>query len=99
MPQKDQDSAKFFSMLRRSNQILNFYLFLAPKAAWSTIVVDGPVVALKRSPFFKDVILIAGGWMFQIWKEKIHVSLIYIISKLSHILKIINVYFLIEYDN
>ncbi|CAF0793564.1 unnamed protein product [Rotaria sordida] len=56
MPQKDQDSTKFFT----------------PKAAWSTIVVDGPVVALKRSPFFKDVILVAGGWMFQIWREKIH---------------------------
>lgn len=47
---------------------------LAPKAAWSTVVVDGPVVALKRSPFFKDVILVAGGWMFQIWREKVHVS-------------------------
>ncbi|CAF3107715.1 unnamed protein product [Rotaria socialis] len=56
MPQKDQDSTKFST----------------PKAAWSTAVVDGPVVALKRSPFFKDIILVAGGWLFQIWKEKIH---------------------------
>ncbi|CAF2319241.1 unnamed protein product [Rotaria sp. Silwood2] len=56
MPQKDQDSTKFFT----------------PKAAWSSIVVDGPVVGLKRSPFFKDVILVAGGWMFQIWREKVH---------------------------
>lgn len=37
------------------------------------MVVDGPVVALKRSPFFKDVVLIAGGWMIQIWREKVHV--------------------------
>jgi hypothetical protein len=47
---------------------------LAPKAAWSSVVVDGPVVALKRSPFFKDIVLVAGGWMFQIWREKIHVN-------------------------
>lgn len=50
-------------------------LILAPKAVWSTTVVDGPVVALKRSPFFKDVLIIAGGWMFQIWKEKVHVCI------------------------
>lgn len=48
-------------------------IYLAPKAAWWANVVDGPVIALKRSPFFKDIILIAGGWMFQIWKEKVHV--------------------------
>lgn len=53
----------------------NNVLFSAPKAAWSTVVVDGPVVALKRSPFFKDVLLIAGGWMFQIWREKVHVTI------------------------
>ena len=55
-------------------QIESFSFRLAPKAAWSNIIVDGPVVALKRSPFFKDVLLIAGGWMFQIWREKIHVE-------------------------
>ena len=37
------------------------------------MAVDGPVVALKRSPFFKDIFLVAGGWMFQIWREKTHV--------------------------
>ncbi|CAF3614114.1 unnamed protein product [Adineta steineri] len=56
MPQKESDSTKFST----------------PKAAWSSGVVDGPVVALKRSPFFKDVLLIAGGWIFQIWREKVH---------------------------
>ncbi|CAF0933439.1 unnamed protein product [Adineta ricciae] len=56
IPQKENDSAKFTT----------------PKAAWSAIVLDGPVVALKRSPFFKDVLIIAGGWIFQIWREKVH---------------------------
>ncbi|UJR25204.1 hypothetical protein I4U23_006556 [Adineta vaga] len=56
MPQKENDSAKF----------------ITPKATWSSVVIDGPVVGLKRSPFFKDVILIAGGWTFQIWREKVH---------------------------
>lgn len=31
---------------------------------------DGPINALERSPFFKDIILTAGGWTFAIWKEK-----------------------------
>eukprot|EP00795_Rhopilema_esculentum_P004098 gene4098-20278_t len=32
---------------------------------------DGPITAIERSPFFKDVILTAGGWSFAIWKEKL----------------------------
>jgi len=30
---------------------------------------DGPINTLERSPFFKDIILTAGGWTFAIWKE------------------------------
>ncbi len=29
----------------------------------------GPVVSVERSPFFDDIILTAGDWQFQIWKE------------------------------
>jgi hypothetical protein len=37
-------------------------------------VLDGPVVAMKRSPFFKDILLIAGGTGFNIWREKTFVN-------------------------
>ncbi|ELT93513.1 hypothetical protein CAPTEDRAFT_210544 [Capitella teleta] len=53
MPQKDQDSGKIQT----------------PKPEWYHGIHDGPVSALQRSPFFKDVILCVGGWTFSIWKE------------------------------
>jgi hypothetical protein len=37
--------------------------------------LDGPAVAIKRSPFFKDILLIAGGTGFNIWREKTFVYL------------------------
>lgn len=60
---------------------MNIVSIVAPKAAWSAIVVDGPIVGLKRSPFFKDVLLVAGGWMFQIWREKIHVNILLLVLR------------------
>ena len=36
---------------------------------------DGQVLALERSPFFKDIILTVGGWTFAIWKEGVTVSI------------------------
>lgn len=56
---------------------------LASKAEWYTSVLDGPIVAMKRSPFFKDIILIAGGTGFNIWREKVFVrySLVYLCSE------------------
>ena len=41
----------------------------APKPVFYHTIHDGPIVALIRSPFFKDVVLCLGGWMFSIWKE------------------------------
>ena len=35
---------------------------------------DGPITALQRSPFFKDIILCVGGWTFSVWKEGVNVS-------------------------
>jgi hypothetical protein len=40
------------------------------KAEWYSAILDGPVVAIKRSPFFSDIVLIAGGNGFNIWREK-----------------------------
>jgi len=34
-------------------------------------VSDGPIVAVKRSPFFSDIVLVAGGTVFNIWREKV----------------------------
>eukprot|EP01135_Chromosphaera_perkinsii_P005184 Nk52_evm2s322 gene=Nk52_evmTU2s322 len=31
----------------------------------------GPVTAIQRSPFFKDIVLSVGGWTFSIWKESV----------------------------
>ncbi|XP_067892433.1 dynein axonemal intermediate chain 3 isoform X2 [Heterodontus francisci] len=30
---------------------------------------DGPVNTVRRSPFFRDIVLTVGGWTFAIWKE------------------------------
>lgn len=54
LPQKDADSSKLSTS----------------KAEWYSAVLDGPIVAMKRSPFFKDILLIAGGTGFNIWREK-----------------------------
>ena len=35
----------------------------------------GSVVCLDRSPFFRDVVLTAGGWTWAIWREGEKVSL------------------------
>ena len=45
-------------------------MFSASKAEWYTFVLDGPVVSMKRSPFFKDILIVAGGGGFTIWREK-----------------------------
>ena len=56
---------------------LLLFLFLpAPRPELVLDAHDGPITAIERSPFFKDVILTAGGWSFAIWKEKLTVSLI-----------------------
>lgn len=51
-----------------------FFFLQASKAEWYQSILDGPITAMKRSPFFKDIILIAGGSGFQIWKEKVFVN-------------------------
>ncbi|XP_074640912.1 dynein axonemal intermediate chain 3-like [Tubulanus polymorphus] len=56
MPQKDQDTGKIGTM----------------KPIFYNSFHDGPVVAMQRSPFFSDVILLVGGWTFSIWKEKVN---------------------------
>ncbi|MGH0139048.1 UNVERIFIED_CONTAM: hypothetical protein FKN15_070975 [Acipenser sinensis] len=33
------------------------------------VIHDGLVTTVKRSPFFKDIVLTVGGWTFAIWKE------------------------------
>ncbi|CAF0718048.1 unnamed protein product [Brachionus calyciflorus] len=55
LPQKDADTSKLTTS----------------KAEWYQSILDGPIVAMKRSPFFKDIILIAGGTGFNIWREKV----------------------------
>lgn len=56
IPQKEADSSKL----------------ITSKAEFYTGVSDGPIVATKRSPFFRDVLLIAGGTVFSIWREKVN---------------------------
>ncbi|XP_030851872.1 WD repeat-containing protein 63 isoform X1 [Strongylocentrotus purpuratus] len=41
----------------------------APKPLFATQVHDKGIEALQRSPFFKDVLLLVGGWTFSLWKE------------------------------
>lgn len=41
----------------------------APKPQFATQVHDKGIEALQRSPFFKDVLLLVGGWTFSLWKE------------------------------
>nr|KAG5698305.1 hypothetical protein BaRGS_017007 [Batillaria attramentaria] len=53
MPQKDQDSGKLQT----------------PKPAYYHPLHDGPVIALQRSPFLKEVVLSIGGWTWALWKE------------------------------
>lgn len=54
--------------------IYNQVLFSAPKPSFYHGSHDGPVVALERSPFMKEVLLSVGGWNFTIWKEGVSVS-------------------------
>lgn len=56
MPQKDQDSGKIQT----------------PKPEFYQGCHDGRIVCLQRSPFFKDVLLVVGGWTFSIWKEGVN---------------------------
>ena len=35
---------------------------------------DRSINTLQRSPFYKDIILVVGGWNFTIWKEGNDVS-------------------------
>ncbi|KAI3382454.1 hypothetical protein SNEBB_006694 [Seison nebaliae] len=56
MPQKDPDSGKIQTQ--------------KPEFVVSTL--DGPVSAMKRSPYFPEILLVVGGWLFNIWKEKVH---------------------------
>ncbi|KAJ8376399.1 hypothetical protein SKAU_G00069790 [Synaphobranchus kaupii] len=51
--EKDNDSGRLFSA----------------KPSRCFIEHDGPVNTVRRSPFFKDIILTVGGWTFAIWKE------------------------------
>lgn len=79
LPQKEADSSKLTSKLLKDIIILLIKfliisLLLASKAEWYSAVLDGPVVAMKRSPFFKDILLIAGGTGFNIWREKTFVN-------------------------
>ncbi|XP_041359893.1 dynein intermediate chain 3, axonemal-like isoform X2 [Gigantopelta aegis] len=53
MPQKDPDTGKIQT----------------PKPQYYHATHDGPVSVLQRSPFFKDVLLVIGGWTFSLWKE------------------------------
>ena len=46
----------------------------APKAEYYHTLHDGPIVTLQRSPFFRDIVLLIGGWTFSIWKEGVTVS-------------------------
>ena len=46
----------------------------APKAEYYHTLHDGPIVTLQRSPFFRDIVLLVGGWTFSIWKEGVTVS-------------------------
>uniref|UniRef100_A0A8C8H1N6 WD repeat domain 63 n=1 Tax=Oncorhynchus tshawytscha TaxID=74940 RepID=A0A8C8H1N6_ONCTS len=51
--EKDNDSGRLFSA----------------KPSHRFIIHDGQVNTVRRSPFFKDIILTVGGWTFAIWKE------------------------------
>uniref|UniRef100_A0A674C8J6 Dynein axonemal intermediate chain 3 n=1 Tax=Salmo trutta TaxID=8032 RepID=A0A674C8J6_SALTR len=51
--EKDNDSGRLFSA----------------KPSHQFIIHDGQVNTVRRSPFFKDIILTVGGWTFAIWKE------------------------------
>ncbi|XP_048256413.1 dynein axonemal intermediate chain 3-like isoform X4 [Haliotis rufescens] len=55
MPQKDQDTGKIQT----------------PKPVYYHSIHDGPVRALERSPFIKEVVLCVGGWTFSLWKENV----------------------------
>jgi len=55
IPTKDSDTNKVVSS----------------KAEWYSTIHDGPIVAMKHSPFFKDIVLVAGGTAFSIWREKV----------------------------
>ncbi len=49
-------------------------VFAAAKADYYHTLHDGPIVTLQRSPFFKDILLLVGGWTFSIWKEGVKVG-------------------------
>ncbi|XP_046905383.1 dynein axonemal intermediate chain 3 [Hypomesus transpacificus] len=51
--EKDHDSGRLFSS----------------KPSHRFVIHDGLVTTVRRSPFFKDIILTVGGWTFAIWKE------------------------------
>ncbi|XP_048860045.1 dynein axonemal intermediate chain 3-like isoform X1 [Brienomyrus brachyistius] len=42
---------------------------LSTKPSHRFLIHDGFVNSVRRSPFFKDIILTVGGWTFAIWKE------------------------------
>uniref|UniRef100_A0A8C9SUU9 Dynein axonemal intermediate chain 3 n=1 Tax=Scleropages formosus TaxID=113540 RepID=A0A8C9SUU9_SCLFO len=45
--------------------------FSGGKPSRCFIVHDSLVNTVKRSPFFKDIILTVGGWNFAVWKESV----------------------------
>jgi hypothetical protein len=51
-------------------------MYVAPKPDYYHTLHDGFICTLQRSPFFKDIILVIGGWTFSLWKEGIQVRLI-----------------------
>ena len=51
-----------------------YFSHTAPKAEYYHTLHDGPIVTLQRSPFFRDIVLLVGGWTFSIWKEGVTVS-------------------------
>ena len=36
---------------------------------WYKVAHDGPVTTVTRSPFFSDLVLTVGGYLFAVWRE------------------------------
>ncbi|KAJ8278976.1 hypothetical protein COCON_G00060420 [Conger conger] len=62
--EKDNDSGRLFSA----------------KPSRCFVVHDGPVNTVRRSPFFKDILLTVGGWSLAIWKEGVMQGPIMLVS-------------------
>lgn len=69
MPHKDSDSGKL----------------VTAKPDFCHTFHDGPICALKRSPFNKHVLLVVGGWNFTLWKEGVTTGPLLQCSYMSHV--------------